>query len=231
MDPRTGRILGTINNTGNIQAATTVPQHNIVRKPTPSPQPLNHPSGPSRVTLPAPRLPQTPVPRQVVQVQKPTPSIAPKPTPSVKPAQVVDLTRSSPSSTPSSASGASLASAKSKFPALMVQPKPHDGQANLRRSDLDQKVKSLLVMSPAKLTEWLIKEGLVPQEQSEHGLKLKLGMYSDSKKFPNSGGYVWLTEDSRNKFVSGKQKNCIFAKLRISKQTEKGGKIQKSIFY
>ena len=93
---------------------------------------------------------------------------------------------------------------KSKFPALMVQPKPHDGQSSLRRSDLDQKVKSLLVLSPAKLTEWLIKEGLVPQEQSEHGLKLKLGMYSDSKKFPNSGGYVWLTEDSRNKFVSGK---------------------------
>ena len=202
MDPRTGRILGTINNSGNIQAATTVHQSNVIRKTTPTPQPLNHPSGPSRVTLPAPRLPQTPVPRQAVQVQKPTSSLAPKPTPSVKPAQVVDLTRSSSSSTPSSASGASHANAKSKFPALMVQPKPHDGQANLRRSDLDQKVKSLLVMSPAKLTEWLIKEGLVPQEQSEHGLKLKLGMYSDSKKFPNSGGYVWLTEDSRNKFVS-----------------------------
>merc|ERR1739836_331757 len=49
MDPRTGRILGTINNSGNIQAATTVHQSNVIRKTTPTPQPLNHPSGPSRV--------------------------------------------------------------------------------------------------------------------------------------------------------------------------------------
>ena len=27
-------------------------------------------------------------------------------------------------------------------------------------------------------------------------------MYSDSKKFPNSGGYVWLSDDSRNRYVS-----------------------------
>ena len=27
-------------------------------------------------------------------------------------------------------------------------------------------------------------------------------MYSDAKKFPNSGGYVWLSDDSRNKYVS-----------------------------
>ena len=73
---------------------------------------------------------------------------------------------------------------------------------HFRRPELDQKVKSLLVLTPAKLTEWLIKEGLVPQEQSEHGSKLKLGMYSDAKKFPNSGGYVWLSDDARNKYVS-----------------------------
>ena len=27
-------------------------------------------------------------------------------------------------------------------------------------------------------------------------------MYSDAKKFPNSGGYVWLSDDARNKYVS-----------------------------
>ena len=43
---------------------------------------------------------------------------------------------------------------------------------------------------------------MVPQEQTEYGQKLKLGMYSDSKKFPNSGGYVWLSDDSRNRYVS-----------------------------
>ena len=213
MDPRTGRILGTINGTGNI--STTTPQTaSVIRKP--SPQPLVQPAAP-RVSIPSPRLPtlpQAPVPKQVLT--KPSPAIQPKPQPkpqsSVKPAQVVDLTRTS--STPTSPAvpnqGSTLAHAKSKYPALMVQPKPHDGQASLRRSDLDQKVKSLLVLNPAKLTEWLIKEGLVPQEQTEHGVKLKLGMYSDSKKFPNSGGYVWLTEDSRNKFVSVfKGKKCI----------------------
>ena len=44
--------------------------------------------------------------------------------------------------------------------------------------------------------------GLVPQEQTEYGQKLKLGMYSDSKMFPNSGGYVWLSDDARNRYVS-----------------------------
>ena len=216
MDPRTGRILGTINGSGNI--STTSPQTaSVLRKP--SPQPLVQPTAPRVSTIPSPRLPtlpQAPVPRPVLT--KPSPSVQPKPQPkpcvnNVKPAQVVDLTRTS--STPSTPTvpnqGSTNAHAKSKYPALMVQPKPHDGQATLRRSDLDQKVKSLLVLNPAKLTEWLIKEGLVPQEQTEHGVKLKLGMYSDSKKFPNSGGYVWLTEDSRNKFVSvfkGKKLFC-----------------------
>ena len=57
---------------------------------------------------------------------------------------------------PSGAPGATpVNQAKSKYPALLVHPKPQDGQNNFRRSELDQKVKSLLVLTPAKLTEWL----------------------------------------------------------------------------
>ena len=29
-----------------------------------------------------------------------------------------------------------------------------------------------------------------------------MGMYSDTKRFPNSGGYVWISETNSNKFVS-----------------------------
>ena len=91
---------------------------------------------------------------------RPQPSIQrPAPTP-VKPAQVVDLTRStggSPS-TVGNTTGSNMGPAKSRFPALMVHPKPQDVQNNLRRPELDQKVKSLLVMTPAKLTEWLIQQ-------------------------------------------------------------------------
>ena len=181
MDPRTGRILGTINGSGTIQAPGT-----LLRGPTPT---LQQP----------PRLPIAPItrptPRPTVITQQPKPQVtAPTsrmPVASVKPAQVVDLTRSTAPqvSTPQSAS---VTQAKSKFPALMVHPKPQEGQPSLRRAELDQKVKSLLVLTPAKLTEWLIQQGLVPQEQIEHGQKLKLGMYSDSKKFPNSGGKTFI---------------------------------------
>ena len=67
-----------------------------------------------------------------------------------------------------------------------------------KRGELDQKVKALLVQPPAKFTEWLIQQGLVPPEQycNITKKKLKLGMYSDSKKFPHSGGYVWISEGS-----------------------------------
>ena len=33
-------------------------------------------------------------------------------------------------------------------------------------------------------------------------IKLKLGMYSDGKKFPHSGGYVWIQEGAANKYTS-----------------------------
>ena len=64
--------------------------------------------------------------------------------------------------------------------------------AQSKRSELDLKVKGLLVQTPAKFTEWLIQQGLVRSEQFDGKIKLKLGMYSDGKKFPHSGGYVWI---------------------------------------
>ena len=145
MDPRTGRILGTMTGTGAIQPATPT-SSNIIRAPTP----LNRFS-----------LPQQSQPRMAnLRHTRPQPAIQrPAPTP-VKPAQVVDLTRStggSPSTVGNTA-GSNMGPAKSRFPALMVHPKPQDVQNNLRRPELDQKVKSLLVMTPAKLTEWLIQQ-------------------------------------------------------------------------
>jgi hypothetical protein len=195
MDPRTGRILGTINGTGSMPANVPPGASTLIRAPAPPSVRLQAP------TMNRMPLPVMPNPRLVPAPPRPHPvSTAVRLQSSVKPAQVVDLTRSS-----TAAVGASNAIAnqtKSKFPALMVHPKPQDSTANQRRPELDQKVKSLLVLPPAKLTEWLIQQGLVPQEQTEHGQKLKLGMYSDSKKFPNSGGYVWLSDDSRAKYVS-----------------------------
>ena len=65
----------------------------------------------------------------------------------------------------------------------------------------------MLVHTPAKFTEWLIQQGLVRSEQYDTlpgggKTKLKLGMYSDGKKFPHSGGYVWIQEGAANKYTS-----------------------------
>ena len=54
--------------------------------------------------------------------------------------------------------------------------------ASAKRSELDAKVKGLLVHTSAKFTEWLIQQGLVRFEQYETvhmKVKLKLGMYSE----------------------------------------------------
>ena len=87
-----------------------------------------------------------------------------------------------------------------QFPALTVSARPQKVASNLsgKRGEIDTKVKALLVQPAAKFTEWLIQQGLVPPEQycSITKRKLKLGMYSDSKKFPHSGGYVWISEGS-----------------------------------
>ena len=64
-------------------------------------------------------------------------------------------------------------------------------------------------MSPDKFTEWLMRTGLVPQEQvdsTSQRNKLKLVMYSNSKKskFPGSGGYVWISESGSGSSESNK---------------------------
>lgn len=73
------------------------------------------------------------------------------------------------------------------------------------RPALDAKVKSVLMHTPTKFTEWLIQQGLVRSEQTcvvHPNTKLKLGMYSDVSKFPYSGGYVWISECCPQRFVS-----------------------------
>ncbi|XP_038206753.1 uncharacterized protein LOC119828582, partial [Zerene cesonia] len=94
------------------------------------------------------------------------------------------------------------------FPSLVVVARPYlrskEGPTS-DRAALDTKVKSVLVHTPMKFTEWLIQQGLVRSEQwcAIHvGNKLKLGMYSDVSKFPYSGGYVWISECCPTRFVS-----------------------------
>ena len=114
-----------------------------------------------------------------------------------KPAQVVDLiTRPAP--------GGSGDATRKAFPALTVTARPEKTlpPSQAKRSELDAKVKKLLQLTPAKFTEWLIQQGLVRSEQFEAGVKLKLGMYSDGKKFPHSGGYVWIQEGQSSKYTS-----------------------------
>ncbi len=54
-----------------------------------------------------------------------------------------------------------------------------------------------------------MQQGLLLSEQFEsvgpdgvQKQKLKLAMHSDTAKFPNSGGYVWVNERQQSKFVS-----------------------------
>lgn len=95
------------------------------------------------------------------------------------------------------------------FPSLVVVARPYlrskDSAPPSDRSTLDSKVKSVLMHTPMKFTEWLIQQGLVRSEQwcvIHAGNKLKLGMYSDVSKFPYSGGYVWISECCPTRFVS-----------------------------
>ncbi|KAJ9579644.1 hypothetical protein L9F63_004723, partial [Diploptera punctata] len=104
------------------------------------------------------------------------------------------------------------------FPSLVVVARPHLRIKDIaptivsqERASLDSKVKTVLMFSPTKFTEWLIQQGLVRSEQycSTHvmpdnvtPIKLKLGMYSDVSKFPYSGGYVWISECCPQRFVS-----------------------------
>lgn len=95
------------------------------------------------------------------------------------------------------------------FPSLVVVARPYLRSKEVPppsdRSALDSKVKSVLMHTPMKFTEWLIQQGLVRSKQwcvVHPGNKLKLGMYSDVSKFPYSGGYVWISECCPTRFVS-----------------------------
>ncbi|XP_071446103.1 uncharacterized protein [Hetaerina americana] len=78
------------------------------------------------------------------------------------------------------------------------------------RSELDEELKKVLHLLPSELTEWLIQQGLIRAEQKCHThldsmfqpIPFKLGIYSDSSKFPNSGGYVWVSDCCGQRQVS-----------------------------
>ncbi|XP_076284718.1 relative of woc [Lasioglossum baleicum] len=102
------------------------------------------------------------------------------------------------------------------FPSLVVVARPNlrtkditAQVAQKERSELDIKVKSVLMFSATKFAEWLIQQGLVKSEQycAQHSnnyqkTKLKLGMYSDQGTFPYSGGYVWISSCCPDRYVS-----------------------------
>lgn len=102
------------------------------------------------------------------------------------------------------------------FPSLVVVARPNLRNKDIvpqvtqkERSELDVKVKSVLMFTATKFAEWLIQQGLVRSEQYclQHSTiyqktKLKLGMYSDQGTFPYSGGYVWISSCCPDKYVS-----------------------------
>ena len=172
MDQRTGKFFGTI------------PTSQSQTGPRPSLSSPVRPAGPSPRGRGGVGLRQSLRPKSVLQ-QGHSASPQPSSTPGRAP-QVVDLTRGSDSGP--------AATIRKSFPALSVVAKPQRAVSGVqaKRSELDLKVKGLLVHTPAKFTEWLIQQGLVRSEQYDGKIKLKLGMYSDGKKFPHSGGYVWI---------------------------------------
>ncbi|XP_077295216.1 zinc finger domain-containing protein relative of woc [Arctopsyche grandis] len=122
---------------------------------------------------------------------------------------IVDLTKDDLKNAPDSREVAFNKLQGKTFPSLVVVARPYlrtkEGSSSNDRTSLDSKVKSVLMHTPTKFTEWLIQQGLVRSEQLcaiHSGNKLKLGMYSDVSKFPYSGGYVWISECCPARFVS-----------------------------
>ena len=58
---------------------------------------------------------------------------------------------------------------KSEFPCLNIQPKYSKMNQVVgipaKHSELDKKVKKLLVLTPDKFTEWMMQQSLVPNDQ------------------------------------------------------------------
>ncbi|XP_050086061.1 uncharacterized protein LOC126571527 [Anopheles aquasalis] len=126
-----------------------------------------------------------------------------------EPSMVVDLTSDDATSTAADSREISFSKIQGKtFPSLVVVARPSlrmPEKVPNDRPSLDARVKSVLVFSPGKFTEWLIQQGLLKSEQQckLHPKKpLKLGMYSDVSKFIHSGGYVWISECCPARFTS-----------------------------
>ena len=101
-----------------------------------------------------------------------------------------------------------------QFPLLSVIVKPQKVADNLleKRSELDIKVKTLLAWPASKFTEWLIQHGLVLPNQYHKRTKnsLKLYKYVNSRRFPQSGGYVWISRISEGSSAQ-KQYTSVFS--------------------
>ena len=67
-----------------------------------------------------------------------------------------------------------------------------------KKLELDMKVRTLLAWPASKLTEWLIQQGIVlPNQYHRKNRKtMKLYKYLNSRRFPQSGGYVWISRIS-----------------------------------
>lgn len=124
---------------------------------------------------------------------------------STTPSAVVDLTADDDKSDATEVTFNKLSG--KTFPSLVVVARPslRVKESKNDRPTLDAKVKTVLMHSSVKFTEWLIQQGLVKSEQNceiHPNKPLKLGMYSDSTKFPYSGGYVWISQCCPTRFVS-----------------------------
>lgn len=126
-----------------------------------------------------------------------------------EPAAVVDLTKDDSGKPSADSREISFSKIQGKtFPSLVVLARPSlrvAEKAVTDRPQLDAKVKNVLVHPAPKFTEWLIQQGLIKSEQTcqiHNDKPLKLGMYSDTSKFPYSGGYFWISDCCPTRFTS-----------------------------
>ncbi|EGK97658.1 AGAP001141-PB [Anopheles gambiae str. PEST] len=126
-----------------------------------------------------------------------------------EPSAVVDLTKDDSGKPTADSREISFSKIQGKtFPSLVVLARPSlrvVDKAVTDRPQLDAKVKNVLVHPAPKFTEWLIQQGLIKSEQTcqiHNDKPLKLGMYSDTSKFPYSGGYFWISDCCPTRFTS-----------------------------
>ncbi|XP_044727115.1 uncharacterized protein LOC123290836 isoform X2 [Chrysoperla carnea] len=204
MDPRSGLIVGGMGQAQLIQAGQQTPT-STTPPPSRSSKKNSRSSSSSR-SKPSTPLNATP---QIPANIRPTEGTAVGGLATGKPPPIVDLTTDDGRPAPDSREVSFNKLQGKTFPSLVVVARPHLRAKEVAsvndRPALDAKVKSVLMHTPTKFTEWLIQQGLVRSEQTcvvHPQTKLKLGMYSDVSKFPYSGGYVWISECCPQRFVS-----------------------------